>query len=93
MRIETTKRKLKGSMSLFSLLAFLDWRQILKLAIKIRPTSWSESPVIEWRNAGDTIFSALINVLEQHGVDPYLTIVKIKALEVSDNNERRQGDY
>ena len=67
----------QDEMSLFSLLAFLDWKQILRLAISLRPTSWSEKPVTEWRNAGDTIFSALTYVLEKCGIDPYMTKVKV----------------
>jgi len=65
-------------MSLVSLLARLDWRLILMDAVKSRPTSWSERPVTEWRNAGDCIFCALMDALRNFGVDPYEAIVEWK---------------
>ncbi len=46
----------------------LDWKEILYNAIKNRPTSWNENPVLEWRNASDTILSALLRELEKRGV-------------------------
>lgn len=53
--------------TLTEILAELDWRYILKNAIKLRQSSWSQNPVIEWRNAGDTIYCALINELRTRG--------------------------
>jgi len=43
----------------------LDWIQILAEAIRMRPTSWNENPVREWRNASDEICSAVIRALEK----------------------------
>jgi len=53
--------------SLAQILGELDWRIILKKAINSRPTSWGENPVIEWRNAGDTIYCALMSELRKRG--------------------------
>lgn len=46
----------------------LDWIQLLDHAIKLRPSSWGSSPVLEWRNASDTVCAALIAALEDTGV-------------------------
>ena len=43
----------------------LDWIQILAEAIRMRPTSWNEKPVREWRNASDEICTAVIRALEK----------------------------
>lgn len=51
----------------------LNWINILNEAIKSRPTSWSETPVREWRNAGDTICSSLIRALEEKKLIPSFT--------------------
>ncbi|RLE67050.1 MAG: hypothetical protein DRJ38_00320 [Thermoprotei archaeon] len=58
-------------MRLIELLARLDWRMILRDAIERRPSSWSERPVIEWRNAGDCIYCAVVEALRDAGIDPY----------------------
>lgn len=46
----------------------LDWIKILDRAVKHRPSSWNfgnyNHPVIEWRNASDGVFMALIKELE-----------------------------
>jgi len=57
--------------SLFGLLAQLDWKEILRYAIESRKSSWADNPVREWRNAGDTVFCALLEALRKKGVDPY----------------------
>ena len=46
----------------------LNWIKILNDAINDRKTSWSERPVREWRNAGDTVCFALIHALEDKGL-------------------------
>ena len=56
----TTKQK----RDLKTLLYRLNWIKILDEAIKMRPTSWKENPVTEYRNASDEINSALIRTLE-----------------------------
>jgi hypothetical protein len=48
----------------------LDWIKILGTAIKYRPTSWAEHPVIEYRNAGDCMWSAVVKELEDKKVIP-----------------------
>lgn len=68
---KTTKR------SLFGLLARLDWIKILRNAIDSRSSSWSQKPVVEWRNAGDTLFSAVISELERKKIDTFESKVKI----------------
>jgi hypothetical protein len=45
----------------------LDWIKILADAIEMRPTSWNDKPVREWRNASDEICSAVIRALEKEG--------------------------
>ena len=52
----------------------LDWIQILNDAIKSRPTSWAENPVIEWRNASDEICGAVCTALVMKGVMPAFVI-------------------
>ncbi len=39
----------------------LDWIKIMNTAIKVRPTSWNEDPIREWRNASDEVVGALMN--------------------------------
>lgn len=53
--------------SLTQILAKLDWKMILKCAVELRPSSWSDRPVIEWKNAGDTMYSALMIELRKRG--------------------------
>ena len=73
-------------MHLVALLARLDWREVLRYAIESRPTSWSEKPVVEWRNAGDTIFCGVMNALREFGVDPYEAVVEW-------NSERHDNEF
>jgi predicted metal-dependent peptidase len=54
--------------SLTEILAKLDWQAILRKAIESRPTSWGDNPVREWRNAGDTVYCALMAELKRRGV-------------------------
>lgn len=51
----------------------LDWIKVLDMAIKMRPTSWGDNPVWEWRNAGDTILWSLMAIAKEQGLfyDPY----------------------
>lgn len=49
-------------------LAQLDWILILDEAIKSRPRSWSNNPVVEWRNASDEVWMAVISALEEKGL-------------------------
>ena len=42
----------------------LDWIKILRRAIELRPSSWSDHPVIEWRNASDCLCIAVIDALK-----------------------------
>jgi hypothetical protein len=58
---------LEDKKTLLEILAPIDWRNILINAIKSRPSSWGENPVREWRNAGDTIYCALISELRKRG--------------------------
>jgi hypothetical protein len=46
----------------------LDWIKILDRAIKMRPTSWNDNPVREWRNASDEINFAVVHALEEEGI-------------------------
>jgi hypothetical protein len=57
--------------TLTQILGELDWMKILKNAINSRPSSWSDKPVLEWRNAGDTVFCALVNELRERGYGSY----------------------
>ena len=43
----------------------LDWIKILRRAIELRPTSWSDNPVREWRNAADCLCIAIIDTLKK----------------------------
>jgi hypothetical protein len=56
--------------TLTQILSELDWRIILKNAVENRPTSWANKPVVEWRNAGDTIYCALMQELRKRGYVP-----------------------
>jgi hypothetical protein len=53
--------------TLRQILSEIDWKLVLKNAIENRPTSWGDNPVREWRNAGDTIYCALMNELRKRG--------------------------
>jgi len=46
----------------------LDWIKILDDAIEARPESWSDDPVNEWRNAGDTLHYALRKALKEKNI-------------------------
>lgn len=46
----------------------LDWVKILRKAIKARPTSWAEFPIIEWRNASDEVMWEVIKALQHAGL-------------------------
>ena len=48
----------------------LNWIKILKEAVDMRPTSWGNRPVIEWRNASDCVCVAVIKALEAEGIIP-----------------------
>lgn len=56
--------------TLTQILSELDWKTILKNAVESRPTSWASKPVVEWRNAGDTIYCALMRELRKRGYVP-----------------------
>jgi len=64
--------------TLFGLLAKLDWVKILRGAIESRSSSWAFHPVVEWRNASDCVFSALMSELRYNKIDPFESKVKIK---------------
>jgi len=67
--------------SLFGVLVSLDWIKILREAIEGRRSSWGERPVVEWRNAGDQVFSALIAELNRKKIDPFKAkVVEVKAV-------------
>ena len=55
------------SKSLTQILAELDWKEILREAIQLRSSSWADRPVVEYRNAGDTIYCALMMELRKRG--------------------------
>lgn len=56
--------------TLTQILSEIDWRKILWKAIELRPTSWADHPFTELRNAGDTIYSALMIELREKGYVP-----------------------
>ena len=58
---------LEDKPTLTQILANIDWRTILINAIKSRPSSWGDIHIIEWKNAGDTIYCALIDELRKRG--------------------------
>lgn len=60
----TERGKLKYQM------ARMNWPKILNAAIEGRRTSWGDEPVREWRNAGDEVFMAVINAMEQANIIP-----------------------
>jgi len=66
--------------SLIELLSQLDWISILDHAINkgIFTSAWNKSPVNEWRNAGDSIFCAIIYQLEKKGIDVTKSRVNLK---------------
>ena len=49
-------------------LACLDWIKILDDAIENRPTSWSEFPVSEWKNASDETFMSVLKEMKKKGL-------------------------
>ena len=51
-------------------MAKLNWILILKAATDGRRTSWAENPVVEWRNASDEVYMAVINAMERAGILP-----------------------
>lgn len=61
----------------------LNWIEILSKAIFLRPTSWNDNPVREWRNASDQIVGSLIQELEDKG---YLKTFK-ERVELSGGKE------
>ncbi len=67
------------TISIAGLLGRLDWIEILDYAINksILSTAWNKNPVKEWRNAGDSIYLAILNQLRQQGINPYKTKVEI----------------
>ena len=62
--------------TLIGVLARLDWKEILRKSIERRKTSWSEQPVIEWRNASDCVYCSVVEALREAGFDPYRTAVR-----------------
>lgn len=54
-------------------MAKLDWIKILDRAIKSRSTSWGADVVREWRNAGDTLWSSVIQAMRDAKIinDPW----------------------
>ena len=63
-------KKPKYSSQLSYDLARLDWILILHNAIESRPTSWGERPVVEWRNASDEVWSALMRAMREARLIP-----------------------
>ena len=57
--------------SLIDLLTILDWSKILYHAVNkgIFTSAWNKNAVREWRNAGDSIYLAVLNELEEIGID------------------------
>jgi hypothetical protein len=53
--------------TLRQILSKIDWKLVLKNAIERRPTSWGDKPVREWRNAGDSVYCALMDELRKRG--------------------------
>lgn len=58
---------LEDQPTLTQILSNIDWLNILIGAVNNRKSSWGDNPVREWRNAGDTIYCALINELRKRG--------------------------
>lgn len=46
----------------------LDWIRILKRAIDSRPRSWSDNPVLEFRNASDEVLAAMMDQAIDKGI-------------------------
>ena len=59
----------------------LDWIKILDRAIKMRPTSWRENPVSEYRNASDEILSALMHFAKEANLFPEFYKSERKSME------------
>jgi len=64
-------KTMKGKKSISQILYEVEWREVLREAIKIRPASWCDNPVREWRNEGDTIMCAIMMKLKEKGVIKY----------------------
>jgi len=43
----------------------LDWIIIMRDAIEMRPSSWNQNPIREWRNSSDEVCSATIGALRK----------------------------
>lgn len=41
----------------------LNWIEIMRDAIDYRPTSWTKNPIVEWRNASDTVNMAVVHAI------------------------------
>ena len=46
----------------------LNWVKIIQRAVKSRPTSWGENPVVEWRNASDEVCYAVVDAMKKAGL-------------------------
>ena len=55
----------KQKQDLKTVLYRLNWVSIMNEAVKLRPGSWADYPVREWRNASDCVSAALIFALEK----------------------------
>jgi len=66
--------------SLAALLAELDWIKILDYAVNksVFHSAWHKNPIVEWRNAGDSIYTATLQALRDVGIDAYKTKVHVE---------------
>ena len=63
--------KQKAEIDLKGKMYRLDWIEILRRAVDMRPTSFrSDPPFWEWRNASDEICYAVVHAMEDAGIVP-----------------------
>jgi len=61
---EIEKKKISVG-ELRQILYRLDWKKIMYDAYRMRPSSWREDPILEWRNASDCVCFAVMDALEK----------------------------
>jgi len=61
---EIEKKKISVG-ELRQILYRLDWKKIIHDAYRMRPSSWREDPILEWRNASDCVCFAVMDALEK----------------------------
>lgn len=86
---EETRKLMKEMRNVIrvELMSLIDWIEVVDRAVKMRPTSWGENPIREWRNASDEIWYALASQAEAKGIFPTLE-ERLKGQKKKLNNKR-----